>query len=321
MTGTQIVPGERAHRAPGRRGERRQPASLPARHPGRRRRRARAAGRRPRDPLDQDHLEGLGARPHHRAHRPDHPRGRGHARQGALARRQGGHARRRPTRAARASPRSACTATWCRTRCRRSARPTATRTRARSPSPRSPPRSRAAARRGRSSSRTRPTPSPRVPTRSTWSSTAGRSWPGRYGQVYDEIVAVKEACRRADGTYAHLKVILETGELNTYDNVRRASLAGDPGRRRLHQDVHRQGRPRGHAAGHPADAGGRARLAPPQRREGRRQAGRRHPRLEGRDQVPGDGRRDGRGGVAARRTCSGSAPRACSTTCCCSARR
>jgi len=46
---------------------------------------------------------------------------------------------------------------------------------------------------------------------------------GRYGQVFDEIVAVKEACRRDDGTYAHLKVILETGELTTYDNVRRAS--------------------------------------------------------------------------------------------------
>jgi deoxyribose-phosphate aldolase len=46
---------------------------------------------------------------------------------------------------------------------------------------------------------------------------------GRYGQVFDEIVAVKEACRRSNGTYAHLKVILETGELNTYDNVRRAS--------------------------------------------------------------------------------------------------
>jgi deoxyribose-phosphate aldolase len=49
---------------------------------------------------------------------------------------------------------------------------------------------------------------------------------GRYGQVFDEIVAVKDACRRADGTYAHLKVILETGELNTYDNVRRASWLG-----------------------------------------------------------------------------------------------
>jgi deoxyribose-phosphate aldolase len=41
---------------------------------------------------------------------------------------------------------------------------------------------------------------------------------GHYGQVFDEIVAVKESC----GT-AHLKVILETGELATYDNVRRAS--------------------------------------------------------------------------------------------------
>src|SRR6187200_2045673 len=42
---------------------------------------------------------------------------------------------------------------------------------------------------------------------------------GRYAQVYDEIVQVKAACGRA-----HLKVILETGELGTYDNVRRASL-------------------------------------------------------------------------------------------------
>jgi deoxyribose-phosphate aldolase len=41
---------------------------------------------------------------------------------------------------------------------------------------------------------------------------------GRYGQVFEEIVAVKEACGEA-----HLKVILETGELATLDNVRRAS--------------------------------------------------------------------------------------------------
>jgi deoxyribose-phosphate aldolase len=45
---------------------------------------------------------------------------------------------------------------------------------------------------------------------------------GRYLQVHDEIVAVREACARPDGTSAHLKVILETGELQTYDNVRRA---------------------------------------------------------------------------------------------------
>lgn len=46
---------------------------------------------------------------------------------------------------------------------------------------------------------------------------------GRIGEVYEQIVSVKEACRRPDGTYAHLKVILETGELATLDNVRRAS--------------------------------------------------------------------------------------------------
>src|ERR687885_1390627 len=42
---------------------------------------------------------------------------------------------------------------------------------------------------------------------------------GRYAKVYDEIVRVKKACGET-----HLKVILETGELGTYDNVRRASL-------------------------------------------------------------------------------------------------
>ncbi len=41
---------------------------------------------------------------------------------------------------------------------------------------------------------------------------------GRYMEVYEEIVAVRAACGDA-----HLKVIFETGELQTYDNVRRAS--------------------------------------------------------------------------------------------------
>jgi deoxyribose-phosphate aldolase len=45
---------------------------------------------------------------------------------------------------------------------------------------------------------------------------------GHYLQVHDEIAATKQACA-ADGHDAHLKVILETGELQTYDNVRRAS--------------------------------------------------------------------------------------------------
>jgi deoxyribose-phosphate aldolase len=47
---------------------------------------------------------------------------------------------------------------------------------------------------------------------------------GRVGQVYEEVVAVKEACGDA-----HLKVILETGELGTYDAVRRASLVAIAG--------------------------------------------------------------------------------------------
>jgi deoxyribose-phosphate aldolase len=46
----------------------------------------------------------------------------------------------------------------------------------------------------------------------------GKFLAGEYNYVYDEIAAVKEAC----GT-AHLKVILETGELSTLDNVRKAS--------------------------------------------------------------------------------------------------
>ncbi len=41
---------------------------------------------------------------------------------------------------------------------------------------------------------------------------------GNYGKVFDEIVAIKDVCGQT-----RLKVILETGELATYDNVRRAS--------------------------------------------------------------------------------------------------
>jgi deoxyribose-phosphate aldolase len=48
---------------------------------------------------------------------------------------------------------------------------------------------------------------------------------GNHAKVYDEIAAVKEACGSV-----HLKVILETGELVTYDNVRVAShIAMDAG--------------------------------------------------------------------------------------------
>ena len=42
---------------------------------------------------------------------------------------------------------------------------------------------------------------------------------GDFMKVFEDVVATKEACGDA-----HLKVILETGELGTYDNVRRASM-------------------------------------------------------------------------------------------------
>lgn len=43
---------------------------------------------------------------------------------------------------------------------------------------------------------------------------------GRYGEVFEEIRAIKAICKDR----AHLKVILETGELVTYDNVKKASF-------------------------------------------------------------------------------------------------
>jgi deoxyribose-phosphate aldolase len=46
----------------------------------------------------------------------------------------------------------------------------------------------------------------------------GKFLQGDFNFVFDEISAVKEACGKA-----HLKVILETGELSTLDNVRKAS--------------------------------------------------------------------------------------------------
>ncbi|MDP1662864.1 MAG: deoxyribose-phosphate aldolase [Phycisphaerales bacterium] len=52
---------------------------------------------------------------------------------------------------------------------------------------------------------------------------------GEFDKVYDEVCATVEACgfrkgvTRKDEGFAHLKVILETGELETLDNARRAS--------------------------------------------------------------------------------------------------
>ena len=165
--------GPRAGRACGadarRRPDRTQPSPAPRGPQRRGRRRPRAARRGPRHPVDQDHVEGLGARQDHRTHRPDDARGRGHARQGPVAGgegadagRLGSHraARRRRLRVRRHGPgcgrrarrraRRTATTGWSQRRGRRHGVPERTR---------QPPRS---------SSPTRRMPSPTGPTRSTW---------------------------------------------------------------------------------------------------------------------------------------------------------
>ena len=120
---------------------------------------------------------------------------------------------------------------------------------------------------------------------------------GRYGLVLEEVQAVKSACGEA-----HLKVILETGELVTYDNVRRAGYlsmhGGDAGRRRLHQDLDRQGQPGGDTSSGARDAGSRARLRRAHRGARRCEGCRWHPQREGCHQVPRHRERDRRRGLA-----------------------
>ena len=114
---------------------------------------------------------------------------------------------------------------------------------------------------------------------------------GRYRQVFEEIVAVKAALRRR----AHLKVILETGELATYDNVRRASwlamLAGADFIKTSTGKVQP-------AATLPVtlvmlEAVRDFARAVTGRKVGREARGR-HPHRQGRHQVPGAGQRDRR---------------------------
>ena len=124
MTSTVTPPAGTAGRpgTPHRRGHglRRRAAPVPARA-ARGRRGGRPGPRgRPRDPLDQDHGEGVRARPGDPHDRPHDARGHGHrrARCARCARRR--CVPTRPTRRARRSPRSASTTTWSgwpRTRC------------------------------------------------------------------------------------------------------------------------------------------------------------------------------------------------------------
>ena len=186
-------------------------AAAAARRLGRRGR-ARGARGDAREALDQARVEAPGARSRDPDDGPDDARGPGHAREGRGALLEGDAPRPGRPDACRRSPRSASTRTSSRPR-RSASRAAASRSR------RSRRRSRPASRRPSSRSPRRARSSSSAPTRSTWSSTAARSSRAGTRRSTTRSSAVKEACGDA-----HLKVILETGELGTYDNVRRASL-------------------------------------------------------------------------------------------------
>ena len=99
--------------------------------------------------------------------------------------------------------------------------------------------------------------------------------------------------RRRAGT-AHLKVILETGELETYDNVRKASRPRHDVRRRLHQDFHGQGQSGRDARRGPRDARGDPGLLLRDGPADRDEAGRRHQDVEAGAPPPRAGQGDAR---------------------------
>ena len=67
---------------------------------------------------------------------------------------------------------------------------------------------------------------------------------GNWQALYDEMKAFRQACGDA-----HVKAILATGELGSLRNVARALAGLHDGRRRFHQDLHRQGKRQRHPAG------------------------------------------------------------------------
>ena len=116
---------------------------------------------------------------------------------------------------------------------------------------------------------------------------------GRYGQVSEEIRAVREACGPA-----HLKVILETGELATLDNVARASWLAMLSGADFIKTFDREGQPGRHPAGRPGHAGRRRGFRHRHRAPCRGEGGRRRAHRQGRDPLPGAGPRDRRPGLA-----------------------
>ena len=104
---------------------------------------------------------------------------------------------------------------------------------------------------------------------------------GNYQKVFDEIAEVKEACGPA-----HLKVILETGELANYDQVRKASLiAMFAGADFIKTSTGKVTTQR-HVAGDAGDARSDPRFPPRHRQEDRHEAGRRHLQRQARARVP-----------------------------------
>ena len=137
---------------------------------------------------------------------------------------------------------------------------------------------------------------------------------GRYGQVSDEIRAVREACGPGPPQG-------DPGDRGTGHPGQCGPrlLAGHAVRCRLHQDVDREGQPGRHPAGRPGHAGCRGGLRRRHRAPRRRESGRRRAHRQGRDPLSGAGPGDRPPGPGSPRRTSGSARPACSTTCSCSA--
>ncbi len=112
---------------------------------------------------------------------------------------------------------------------------------------------------------------------------------GDYLTVFEEIVEIKEAAGEA-----HLKVILETGELETYDNVRRASVLAMAAGADFIKTSTGKITPAATLPGHARDARGDPRFRALDRAPGRDEAGRRDPGRQGGDPVSRRAVRDAR---------------------------
>ena len=196
--------------------------------PGRRR----GAGRRAQEAVDQEGVEALGARPGDPDDGSDHARGEGHAGQGPGAVRQGHAARSvRSDHPERRRDLHLPGADRRREGGPRGLGVKVAQRRDRLPVGPDVPRHQA-----RRDARRRSRP---APTRSTWSSTAAPSC-----RATTRPSSTRSSRSRRRAATPHLKVILETGELET---LRQRAPREHPGHgrgRRLHQDLDRQGRRR-----------------------------------------------------------------------------